>query len=440
MRMEPKSKLVATASFGEGRGGCIVNESKKDRLSNLPDEIVHHILSSSLKTPILDIEDLTMFSCVSKRCRQLVLSNPTLCFDGFQRTRISTCSKRSKLMNSFDRLLACRGDCKLQVFDVSWNSHYSWTTPCFCEDNKFRVFTWIYNVLVRYKVETLHVFIEHGLLDDDHILPAFPSYIFHCDSLRSLKVDVNCMIQAPSFAFSSNLRSLVLTSVTIVDEEFFKWISCCCKFIEDLCLDSVYGPNNVTIESSSLELFHFKCAANGRICHLHISGEKLKEIAVDWSFNPYRKISFGILAPNLKRYRWTGNLINHPNLGNLVSLEEAEIRLKPKLDGWDNVLEILCRLRGVKVFLLTEEVTKTSGFNMRHWKLQDPALFNQLKEFTIELWGEPNGIELARYILEHAQNLEKMVIVHLPQHSHVKRELSKSKTISNAKLFFSTYT
>ncbi|KAM5559421.1 hypothetical protein ABKV19_020864 [Rosa sericea] len=167
------------------------------------------------------------------------------------------------------------------------------------------------------------------------------------------------MIQAPSFAFSSNLRSLVLTSVTIVDEEFFKWISCCCKFIEDLYLDSVYGPKNITIESSSLELFRFKCAVCIGICHLHISGEKLKEITVDWSLNAYRKISLDILAPNLKRYRWTGNLINHPNLGNFVSLEEVEIRLKPKLDDCDNVLEILCRLRGAKVVLLTEEVSRS---------------------------------------------------------------------------------
>lgn len=51
-----------------------------------------------------------------------------------------------------------------------------------------------------------------------------------------------------------------------------------------------------------------------------------------------------------------------------------------------------------------------------------------------QLWEGSNGIEFARYILEHAQNLEKNVIVHLPQHSDVERELSKSKMISNATL------
>lgn len=90
-------------------------------------------------------------------------------------------------------------------------------------------------------------------------------------------------------------------------------------------------------------------------------------------------------------------------------------------------------------FLVVFLPSQTSGFNMGYWKLQDRALFDQLKEFTMELWEGSNGIELARYIMEHAQDLEKMVIVHLPRHSDVERELSKSKMISNATLVFVPY-
>ncbi|PRQ43982.1 putative FBD domain-containing protein [Rosa chinensis] len=86
--------------------------------------------------------------------------------------------------------------------------------------------------------------------------------------------------------------------------------------------------------------------------------------------------------------------------------------------------EVLCSLHAVKAVNLINKVIK----------MQDLAFFNQLKEFTIELWGGSNGIKLARYILEHAQNLEKMVVVHLQEHSDVERFLSQSKVISNATL------
>lgn len=46
-------------------------------------------------------------------------------------------------------------------------------------------------------------------------------------------------------------------------------------------------------------------------------------------------------------------------------------------------------------------------------------------------------MELARYMLEHAQNLEKMVIVYLPQQCNiVKRMLDRSKMISNGIVVF----
>lgn len=68
--------------------------------------------------------------------------------------------------------------------------------------------------------------------------------------------------------------------------------------------------------------------------------------------------SLNIFAPNLKKFNWVGNLMNHPNLGKLVCLEEAEIRVQPRVDDWNNVFEVLCSLRGAKAVILTEEVIK----------------------------------------------------------------------------------
>lgn len=64
---------MGTASFeGEGVGAC--TESVMDRLSNLPKEVAHHMLS------FINIKNHTRFSCVSKRRRELSLSTRSLNF------------------------------------------------------------------------------------------------------------------------------------------------------------------------------------------------------------------------------------------------------------------------------------------------------------------------------------------------------------------------
>nr|XP_011467393.1 PREDICTED: uncharacterized protein LOC101301416 isoform X2 [Fragaria vesca subsp. vesca] len=76
------------------------------------------------------------------------------------------------------------------------------------------------------------------------------------------------------------------------------------------------------------------------------------------------------------------------------------------------------------------------GFNIGYWKLQNAAFIYQLKEVTVELSHGSNGIEFDRYILDHAQNLNKMTIVHSPQQSSAMSELKKSKMASNITLVF----
>ncbi|PQQ19063.1 hypothetical protein Pyn_00574 [Prunus yedoensis var. nudiflora] len=99
----------------------------------------------------------------------------------------------------------------------------------------------------------------------------------------------------------------------------------------------------------------------------------------------------------------------------------------------------MCNLRTLEIksdpqFL--DLKTDCSGFNMGYWRLQNLEFIPHLKEVTIELSNGSNGIELAAYMLEYAQNLKKMVIVHSPQQSRVIRKLNKSKRISSATVVF----
>lgn len=73
---------------------------------------------------------------------------------------------------------------------------------------------------------------------------------------------------------------------------------------------------------------------------------------------------------------------------------------------------------------------------MAYWKSQNLAFINQVKVVSIELCSGSNGFDLARYILEHAQNLKKLGIIHSAEQSNAIRELNESKRVSNAAFVF----
>ncbi|PRQ43978.1 putative F-box domain, FBD domain, leucine-rich repeat domain, L domain-containing protein [Rosa chinensis] len=467
-----KRKLLATASC-QGQAVRAVTEGLIDRLSNLPDHVAHHILS------FLAIEDLTRFGCVSKGYGELYLSAPSYLFH--------------------------RGVNRIARFHFHWNLDIH-QPKIFREDERFRLDKWIYNA-IRCNVEVLDINIENSCLE----APPLPFCIFLCGSLKSLVVEMYCKIsKAPSLASLSNLECLKLQDVIILDEGFFKWISCSCKCIKELSLIHVHGNGGMhfTIESSSLESLCIKWVYG--MFHLNISGQKLRKIIINWIF-AYRTDS-----PHTDIC-----LRNQLNLGRLESLEEAEICLLNH-DDFVIVSEVLCCLCSAKVLILNKEITmilvpamtsllggmsklstliiksnpffrgpkadvsksrlspissssslfflnrsklitltitlrsyygklfwkfsidlpvellpsQCCGFNIGYWKLQNAAFIYQLKEVTIELSHGSNGIEFARYILEHAQNLIKMTIVHSPRQSNAMRKLNTSKMTSNITLDF----
>ncbi|KAI5310946.1 hypothetical protein L3X38_045469 [Prunus dulcis] len=211
--------------------------------------------------------------------------------------------------------------------------------------------SWVHNA-VRCNVEELDLDISPG----SEVAPKFPSHVFLCASLTSRSVDLGCTSLTVPSTFSSNLKYLELTN-GLVKDGFFKWISSCCKCIEDLVLQEV-AANNITIESSSLKTFSF--VNDDSFDVLNISCEKLESLIMEWIIQSPSKHSLNIFAPRLKYFSWKGNLMNHRNLGNLDILEEAEILMKPTGDGFENVFEVLCSLSRAKVLTLNEETVKVN--------------------------------------------------------------------------------
>ncbi|KAM5559442.1 putative F-box/FBD/LRR-repeat protein [Rosa sericea] len=446
--------------------------ARVDRFSILPDEVAHHILS------FLKFIDLVRVSTVSKTCRRFYLSIPSL-----EINRYNLYARRDQeevqLLNFLDRYFFNRGDNRIQHFHIHWS--FNWKPS----NKQIQVTDWIHKA-VRCNVEVLDI-------DFCALPPLFvmPSSVFVSQSLRSLSVHLHGVIlQAPSSSLLCNLHYLKLSEIKIVDECFFKWISCSCKCIKELQLDQIRGLPKITIESSSLKLFK---VWSKDLFHLNIFGDKIEDIHITWRkfYPPPSRKWLNISAPNLKNLKWEGNLMNIQNLGILMSLEKAVVFLESAVNEFDNVSKVICSISRAKVVILNEWTIKAllreyiiptslddlccfgvelknlnddlvpavvsllrempnlntlqiqcsprssvansrcSGIDMGFWKLQNLAFIYQLKEAKLWLSNGSNGIELAKYILEHAQNLEKMVIFHLFKDSDVVREL-KSKMISNA--------
>lgn len=286
-----------------------------DRFSNLPDEVAHHILS------FLSFKELARVGIVSKRCREFYLSLPLVYIDA------RTNQKRAELMSFWDRYMFHRGDKKMQRFYIAWRFSTSDTANKVCDEH-FRIITWIYNA-VRCKVEELDLnFLVCGMTTF-----ALPSCLYQSQYLKSLilKCTNEMTLEVPSVSLSCNLRYLQLSLVKIVDERVCRWISCSCKCIKELQLILVKGLQNITIKSSSLESFKLVSGFGMDLVHLNISGGKLENIDLNWSFGTSPdNHSLNIDAPNLKALKWVGLVLNSQYLGKLMNLQSAFIFLQPK--------------------------------------------------------------------------------------------------------------
>ncbi|RXH91651.1 hypothetical protein DVH24_020674 [Malus domestica] len=303
--------------------------------------------------------DLTRLGTVSKSCRRLHLSTPTI--------RVYRCfvvhnfvdPHLSNFLSSFDRFLIQRGNSKIHIFSLRLCRVFSANaTARGFDEELYQIFSWIYNV-VRCNVEVLEFeLVEAGyIIDYEGALLESPSCVFSCRSLRSLRLSLRYgIIKSPlSSPSSNNIVFLRLNFVTL-EECFCKWISCCCKCIKDIWLECVKGIESITIESSSLELFEVSGVG---LLYLKVFGEKLEHISIDWSHNSPNVRLFVMSAPNLKYLSWIGNVMNNNlNFGELLRLEKVKLSHRFGVYDLDSAFKFIYSIRRVKFLILDEATMK----------------------------------------------------------------------------------
>lgn len=68
--------------------------------------------------------------------------------------------------------------------------------------------------------------------------------------------------------------------------------------------------------------------------------------------------SLKIVAPNLKRLRLMGYLMNQLDLGKFMCLEKAELFLNPTGDDYGKLFEVFCSIRNAKFLHLDEKTVQ----------------------------------------------------------------------------------
>ncbi|CAK7342396.1 unnamed protein product [Dovyalis caffra] len=405
----------------------------KDRISNLPVHVAHHILS------FLTMEELARMCLTSKKHRELCISIPFLTINGIP---YRSSAKRAQFINFIDRFLSLRNGMETRQVTICWSFKNG------NSDDEYRVLTWL-NHAIGCNVKLLELEL---VLDEDAVF-FLPLGVFHCDSLMELKVNLNGgVLKLPSTDGICNIQSLSLRGVQTFDQNFGEWVSSLCKQLKLLSLAHVHGITDISIESSSLQDLTIIAPSTSQndFCRITISAEMLKKMRLDWRFNSSIGKSLKIYAPNLVTFSLYGSIASSYCLGNLKHLLYASFKFygpvnTNELSSSQNILELLQCICTVKCLSL-QDSTITSrnprsfeayGFTRGYWESQN-LVFHQLKAAVIELCNKGvNELEFIKFLLKHATVLEKLTVFDPPCFSsEISKVINDYEKVSSAEVVF----
>ncbi|KAK2994924.1 hypothetical protein RJ640_004478 [Escallonia rubra] len=253
----------------------------EDRISNLPDEILHDILSC------LPTKDAVGTCVLSKRWQFVWTHISGIDLEDDSNNNDPLQLERTMLF--VDKLLSCR--------DVNINKvclHFREGADL------LGVYMWICSAIVR-KVEELciNITVENVVL---------PCCIFTCESLTVLKLAMECIVKPPNAVFLPNLKILHLTSAKFSDDSSSQKLFCSFPVLEELSLTDCIWDN-------------IRC--------INIVIPTLKTLMIDYYPFEFLNCEIKIRAERLINFNCFSTLGINLILSNLPLLEDATISLMP---------------------------------------------------------------------------------------------------------------
>ncbi|PON81043.1 F-box domain containing protein [Trema orientale] len=384
-----------------------------DRFTSLPEDVAYKVLV------VLSMEDISRLSVVSRRCRQLCISMPSLSVD--VQPCLGNATKRTRLMNYVDRLLLLRRGIATHRFHITWCLHSS---PIISgAEEEYRLLSWLHNAAICEVKE-----LELILVTKRGTAFSLPPGLIRSMTLESLTVYhkhtyMDGMLKFPSYSSSiigfSSLKSLTLSYVRI-DESFGLWISSCCKCLEKLCLYWIKEMKSLIISSSSLEELDISSVD---LCHLHVSAEILRGLTLWWEFDSPNNRTLQLSTPKLYFFCSKGRISNFPFKEDLASFKSAGRVLCPSYNSAFTLTSprfilLYCDVCPVKYTDLLDHINQKpeDRESTKYCDAQNRTMIMpNLKFVTIELISQgKDEIEMINYLLKNARYLKMMTILYAP--------------------------
>ncbi|XP_026449154.1 F-box/LRR-repeat protein At3g59200-like isoform X2 [Papaver somniferum] len=297
----------------ESRNSSIIDNGI-DRISNLPEALIHHILS------FLDMRCVVQTCVFSKRWRYVWPSVSNLVFrgDAFGKPGVKQLKRFKKFVTN---VLMRRNFDDIHKYHLHWGN-------CNIQTNKIirkHLDRWLLTGLVC-NVQDLSICIEADDCRCDHEI-RFPHFLFNSQSLTKLVLDLThnaeSQVILPESMDLPRLKLMSLSSFFVKDGDSINKLISGCPILESLILRDIWIENgydmNVKIESHGLK-------------HLEINSNI--DILVCSHYNIAKIIKLS--TPNLESFICKDYMLQEYCLENVPSLVTADIEIL-KESGYESL-------------------------------------------------------------------------------------------------------
>ncbi|KAM7461111.1 hypothetical protein LguiA_029232 [Lonicera macranthoides] len=356
-----------------------------DRISNLPDEILCHILS------FLPTKYAAGTSTLSTRWKHLFAFIPKLSLDFDDSLLLNPHIDKDNNPTSLATfaifiynvmIVVYTNDLHIYRFSLKCQRDYD----CLSHDGDSLVATWVHLALSR-EVRDLSVQVDNYNKDNEKDSILFPGQLFYCWSVMRVTISGRFFLDVPTVVFMPNLRSIFLDRVKFPNGEAVQSLIRGCLFLERFGLESC--------EFEELEV-------------LEISSTKLKHLMViDCKWDG--EYEFVLDVPNLAYllYQADGIAYDYP-VKNLSSVREADLDIRITWDQLqddsphyeDTAFEFVAACLNVETLCLSQ---KSLLAIHQYWQSKKPTFCNLT---TLKLGIDDCGWFLLASLLESSPNLE----------------------------------
>ncbi|KAK2994932.1 hypothetical protein RJ640_004486 [Escallonia rubra] len=362
------------------------SKDTKDRLGNLPEAVLGHILS------LLPTKDAVRTSLLSKRWKYkwtLVTNldfSDSLLYSGTKRK-----SRKMSFIEFVEKVLLLLGRSTIQKFFLSWSKDY----------DASRIQTWISSV-IRRNVQCIKISCD-GLCMENFV---FPDLIYNQDSVAELKLRTrSCTFRLPHSVHFSSLIILDLRLVTFHNESHAE--------LEELHI-TLPALNLLTLD---------KCKwLNTKTVHIDALALRVFIIEEDRDENATCQRVLKMRAPRLAKFRCRGSSSADVVFIGPSSIQDAVLGLdsctyKYKVDIRSKMSEVACPL--LRQLSRVELLTLGSGTIKHITPKKGGAEQGTLPQYTFpclkvvkfnRFYGEDHELEFAKFLLKNAKFLEEITI------------------------------